>query len=52
MPLAIAALSSQNPEVITIAKAVFGAKPYLNSDLLVKALQMDKNGVPKLQATL
>uniref|UniRef100_A0A7N0U874 Germin-like protein n=1 Tax=Kalanchoe fedtschenkoi TaxID=63787 RepID=A0A7N0U874_KALFE len=49
--VAIAALSSQNPGVITVANAVFGAKPELDSDLLVKAFQLDKNVVQYLQAT-
>uniref|UniRef100_A0A7N0T6A3 Germin-like protein n=1 Tax=Kalanchoe fedtschenkoi TaxID=63787 RepID=A0A7N0T6A3_KALFE len=49
--VAIAALSSQNPGVITVANAVFGAKPEINSDVLVKAFQLDKNVVQYLQAT-
>uniref|UniRef100_A0A7N0VLG4 Germin-like protein n=1 Tax=Kalanchoe fedtschenkoi TaxID=63787 RepID=A0A7N0VLG4_KALFE len=49
--VAIAALSSQNPGVITIANAVFGAKPDINSDVLVKAFQLDKTVVQYLQAT-
>ncbi|KAK7828791.1 germin-like protein subfamily 1 member 7 [Quercus suber] len=38
--IAIAALSSQNPGVITIANAVFGSKPHIPSDILMKAFQM------------
>ncbi|CAM8888590.1 unnamed protein product [Rhodiola kirilowii] len=49
--VAIAALSSQNPGVITIANAVFGAKPDISGDVLAKAFQMDKNVVQYLQAT-
>ncbi|KAF5946507.1 hypothetical protein HYC85_016735 [Camellia sinensis] len=41
--VAIAALSSQNPGVITIANAVFGSKPAIPSDLLAKAFQVDEN---------
>ncbi|CAM8881500.1 unnamed protein product [Rhodiola kirilowii] len=49
--VAIAALSSQNPGVITIANAVFGAKPDISGDVLAKAFQLDKNVVQYLQAT-
>ncbi|RVW24059.1 putative germin-like protein 2-1 [Vitis vinifera] len=34
--IALAALSSQNPGVITIANAVFGSKPDISSDILQK----------------
>ena len=37
--VAIAALSSQNPGVITIANAVFVSNPPINPDVLVKAFQ-------------
>ncbi|KAL2480528.1 Germin-like protein subfamily 1 member 18 [Abeliophyllum distichum] len=47
--LAIAALSSQNPGVITIANAVFGSKPDIASDILAKAFQVDKSIVDQLQ---
>uniref|UniRef100_A0A6N2NIC3 Cupin type-1 domain-containing protein n=1 Tax=Salix viminalis TaxID=40686 RepID=A0A6N2NIC3_SALVM len=46
--VAIAALSSQNPGVITIANAVFGSTPPIRSDVLAKAFQVDKNIDPKL----
>ena len=46
---AIAALSSQNPGVITIANAVFGSTPPIRSDVLAKAFQVDKNIVDYLQ---
>lgn len=39
--VAIAALSSQNPGVITIANAVFGSKPEIASDILVKAFHVN-----------
>ncbi|KAI7730414.1 hypothetical protein M8C21_025359, partial [Ambrosia artemisiifolia] len=39
--LAIAALSSQNPGVITIANAVFGSNPDIAGDILAKAFQVD-----------
>ncbi|XP_020232972.1 putative germin-like protein 2-1 [Cajanus cajan] len=48
--IAIAALSSQNPGVVTIANAVFGAVPDIASDVLAKAFQLDKHVVPNLQS--
>ncbi|EEF39206.1 putative germin-like protein 2-3 [Ricinus communis] len=48
--VAIAALSSQNPGVITIANAVFGSNPQIASDILGKAFQVDKNVIYKIQA--
>ncbi|OVA20847.1 Germin [Macleaya cordata] len=49
-PVAIAALSSQNPGVITIANAVFGSNPAIAAEVLTKAFQVDKNIVEYLQA--
>ncbi|XP_041026699.1 putative germin-like protein 2-1 [Juglans microcarpa x Juglans regia] len=48
--IAIAALSSQNPGVITIANAVFGSKPDIASDILVKAFQVHKNVIANVQS--
>lgn len=48
--VAIAALSSQNPGVITIANAVFGSNPPIASDILSKAFQEDKSVIDQLQA--
>ncbi|XP_038680354.1 putative germin-like protein 2-1 [Tripterygium wilfordii] len=48
--VAIAALNSQNPGVITIANAVFGANPEINSDILAKAFQLDKNVIAFAQS--
>ncbi|XVE62660.1 hypothetical protein DITRI_Ditri06bG0137000 [Diplodiscus trichospermus] len=48
--VAFAGLSSQNPGVITIAKAVFGSDPAINPDVLAKAFQLDKNIVNQLQS--
>ncbi|KAK3418244.1 germin-like protein subfamily 1 member 7 [Eucalyptus grandis] len=48
--LAFAGLSSQNPGLITIANAVFGAKPPISADVLTKAFQVDKKVVDYLQA--
>ncbi|KAJ4721141.1 Germin-like protein 1 [Melia azedarach] len=48
--VAIAALSSQNPGVITIANSIFGAKPPINPDFLGRAFQLDVNVVKSLQA--
>ncbi|XP_050284780.1 germin-like protein subfamily 1 member 7 [Quercus robur] len=47
--VAFAGLNSQNPGVITIANAVFGSNPPINSDVLIKAFQVDKNVVDYLQ---
>ena len=48
--VAIAALSSQSPGVITIANSVFGANPPINPDFLAKAFQLDVNVVKELEA--
>ncbi|KAK8712849.1 hypothetical protein V6N13_148077 [Hibiscus sabdariffa] len=48
--VAIAALSSQNPGVITIANAVFGSKPSTNPDVLSKAFKLDREMVKSLQS--
>ncbi|XP_051138843.1 putative germin-like protein 2-2 [Andrographis paniculata] len=47
--VAIAALSSQNPGVITIANAVLASKPSIGVDVLAKAFQVDKSVVYHLQ---
>nr|TKR98420.1 hypothetical protein D5086_0000203350 [Populus alba] len=47
--VALASLSSQNPGVITIANAVFGADPPINPNVLTKAFQVDKKVVDYLQ---
>ncbi|WVZ94689.1 hypothetical protein U9M48_040554 [Paspalum notatum var. saurae] len=48
--VALAALSSQNPGVITIANAVFGSKPPISDDVLAKAFQVGKGTIDWLQA--
>ncbi|XP_040249611.1 putative germin-like protein 2-1 [Aegilops tauschii subsp. strangulata] len=48
--IAIAALSSKNPGVITIANAAFGSKPSISDDILAKAFQVDKKIVDRIQA--
>ncbi|KAL1822284.1 hypothetical protein ACET3Z_009062 [Daucus carota] len=48
--VAIAALNSQNPGVITIANAVFGSDPDIPSDILAKAFMLDEEKVKELQA--
>ena len=48
--IVIAALSSQNPGVITIANAVFWSKPQIPSDILVKAFQVDNDVVNYIQS--
>ncbi|KAK7376333.1 hypothetical protein VNO78_34799 [Psophocarpus tetragonolobus] len=47
--VAIGALSSQNPGVITIANAVFGSKPPISDEVLAKAFQVDKKIIDYLQ---
>ena len=47
--VAFAALSSQNPGVITIADAVFGSNPPINPDVLAKAFALDQKVVENLQ---
>ncbi|CAM0911070.1 unnamed protein product [Alopecurus aequalis] len=48
--VALAALSSMNPGVITIANAVFGSKPDISGDILAKAFQVEKMVVDVIQA--
>jgi quercetin dioxygenase-like cupin family protein len=48
--VALAALSSMNPGVITIGNAVFGSKPTISADILAKAFQVDKIVVDRIQA--
>ncbi|WVZ94691.1 hypothetical protein U9M48_040556 [Paspalum notatum var. saurae] len=48
--VALAALSSQNPGVITIANVVFGSKPPISDDVLAKAFQVGKGTIDWLQA--
>ncbi|XP_059669751.1 germin-like protein 8-2 [Cornus florida] len=47
--VAMSGLSSQNPGIVTIANAVFGSKPDLPTDVLVKAFQVDRNVIKDLQ---
>ncbi|KAM7523230.1 hypothetical protein LguiA_013132 [Lonicera macranthoides] len=39
---AMAALSSQNPRIITIANTIFGSNPPVPTEVLTKAFQVDK----------
>ncbi|XP_022847722.1 putative germin-like protein 2-1 isoform X2 [Olea europaea var. sylvestris] len=48
--VAIAALSSQNPGVITVANAVFGSTPAIPSDLLAKSFQVDIKTIDWIQS--
>ncbi|KAL1214723.1 Germin-like protein subfamily 1 member 11 [Cardamine amara subsp. amara] len=48
--VAFAALSSQNPGVITIANTVFGSNPPINPNVLAKAFQLNPKMVMDLQA--
>ncbi|PON50292.1 Germin [Parasponia andersonii] len=47
---ALAAFSSQNPGVVSIAKAVFGAAPDIASDILVKSFQVDNSVINFMQS--
>ena len=47
--VAIAALSSQNPGTITIANAVFGAKPPILDEILARAFMLEKATVDWVQ---
>uniref|UniRef100_A0ACD5ZSF1 Uncharacterized protein n=1 Tax=Avena sativa TaxID=4498 RepID=A0ACD5ZSF1_AVESA len=47
--VAIAALSSQNPGVITMANAVFGSTPSIADGILTKAFQVENNVVDWMQ---
>ncbi|KAF8408741.1 hypothetical protein HHK36_004809 [Tetracentron sinense] len=48
--VAIAALSSQNPGVITIANSVFGSNPPIAAEVLAKSFQVDKSVVDSVQS--
>lgn len=48
--VAIAALSSQNPGVITLADTVFGSVPDISGKVLSRAFQLDKGVVNYLQS--
>ncbi|XP_074375489.1 putative germin-like protein 2-1 [Apium graveolens] len=45
----LAAFNSQNPGIITIADAVFGANPNISANVLAKAFQLNRNTVLELQ---
>jgi hypothetical protein len=47
--VAIATFSSQNPGTITIANAVFGAKPPILDDILARAFMLEKATVDWVQ---
>ncbi|PKI57598.1 hypothetical protein CRG98_022069 [Punica granatum] len=48
--VAIAALSSENPGVIKVGNAVFGSKPDIPHDVLVKSFQVDQTIITRMQA--
>ncbi|GMH18973.1 hypothetical protein Nepgr_020814 [Nepenthes gracilis] len=48
--VAISGLSSQNPGVILVANAVFGATPPISIDVLTKAFQVDNKVIQDLEA--
>ncbi|KAL3727929.1 hypothetical protein ACJRO7_032641 [Eucalyptus globulus] len=50
--VAIAGLSSQNPGVITVANALFNAKPPISPEVLAKGFQVDEKLVETLQKKL
>ncbi|WCJ31028.1 RmlC-like cupins superfamily protein [Euphorbia peplus] len=47
--VAIAALTSQDPGVMTIANAAFGSEPAMDARVLAKAFHLDESLVTKLQ---
>ena len=47
--LAMAALTSQNPGVMTLANAIYGSEPAINPDVVAKAFHRDKSLVNNLQ---
>ncbi|XP_013635077.1 PREDICTED: germin-like protein subfamily 1 member 11 [Brassica oleracea var. oleracea] len=47
---ALAALSSQNPGVVTIANSVFGSNPAIDPNVLARAFQLDPKVIMDLQA--
>ncbi|XP_028783695.1 germin-like protein subfamily 1 member 7 [Neltuma alba] len=47
--VALSSLSSQNPGVITVAKAVFGSKPPIPIEVLSKAFRVNKGIIALLQ---
>ncbi|XP_008808516.1 putative germin-like protein 2-1 [Phoenix dactylifera] len=48
--VAMSGFNSQNPGVITIADAVFGSKPPISDDVLMKAFQVGKEIIEELKA--
>ncbi|CAH8385161.1 unnamed protein product [Eruca vesicaria subsp. sativa] len=48
--VAFAALSSQNPGVVTIANSVFGSNPVIDPNVLARAFQLDPRVIIDLQA--
>ncbi|PIM98314.1 hypothetical protein CDL12_29206 [Handroanthus impetiginosus] len=48
--VAIVALSSQNPGVITVANAVFGSKPAIADDLLARSFRTDTKTIDWIQS--
>ncbi|XP_068656279.1 germin-like protein 8-2 [Aristolochia californica] len=48
--VATAALSSQNPGVITVANTVFGSKPKISAGILARAFQVEKKIVELIQS--
>ncbi|KAG5247998.1 germin protein subfamily member [Salix suchowensis] len=48
--VAIAALTSQNPGVNTVANAIFGASPSINPSVITTAFHLDRKLVEDLQA--
>ncbi|GAB2267598.1 Germin-like protein 8-2 [Dionaea muscipula] len=48
--VALVALSSQNPGVLTVANAVFGSTPPISIDVLTKSFQADSNVIKNIQS--
>ncbi|XP_024960236.1 putative germin-like protein 2-1 [Cynara cardunculus var. scolymus] len=47
---AISTLSNQNPGIVTIANVVFGSKPKISTDILVKTFQTSSDIISNLQS--
>ncbi|OWM66820.1 hypothetical protein CDL15_Pgr002615 [Punica granatum] len=48
--IAFAIFDSQNPGLVTVGNAVFGANPPIDPQVLIKALQLDKKTIDYLQS--
>ncbi|KAH6830729.1 RmlC-like cupins superfamily protein [Perilla frutescens var. hirtella] len=47
--ISLSGLSSQNPEIITVANSIFGSNRDIGDDILAKAFQVEKSVVDQIQ---